>query len=80
MSKAIAARRAAQRAIGTPDASELAEILQGFQHSLDDLRARISQLEATLGQTDEETRAQLDLLRSVAVEHADRLDRLSSAE
>jgi hypothetical protein len=37
-------------------------------------------LEETLGETGVETRAQLDLLRSVAVEHADRLDRLSSAE
>jgi hypothetical protein len=80
MTKATAARRAAQRAIGTPDASELAEILGGFQRSLDELTTRISQLEETLGETGVETQAQLDLLRSVAVEHADRLDRLSSAE
>ena len=78
MSRARNVRRAAQRAIGTPDASELAAILEGFQRSLDGLLARITQLETSVSNRDEEVRAQLDLLRKVATEHAASLDRLVS--
>jgi uncharacterized protein YlxW (UPF0749 family) len=64
MSRAGRVRQVAQRAIGTPDASALAEILERFQTTLDDLQARITQLESAVDERNTETQSRLDLLRS----------------
>jgi|LakMenEpi03Aug12_release.lakeMendotaPanAssembly.Ray.scaffolds.fasta_scaffold2538529_2 uncharacterized coiled-coil DUF342 family protein len=78
MSRAGRVRQVAQRAIGTPDASALAEILERFQTTLDDLQARITQLESAVDERNTETQSRLDLLRSVALEHSAILDQLST--
>jgi hypothetical protein len=80
-------RHVAHRALGTPDASEVATRLDTIEATLARLQQAVDELSAQSGTNHTElsaclddTRRQLDQLRDVALEHTEALDRLRSGD
>jgi hypothetical protein len=72
-------RSVIRRALGTPDASEVARALAELRQAIDELRQSVAHIEQlAIDDTDarriDDTRRHVDQLQAVVLEHAERLD------
>jgi hypothetical protein len=85
VSRLVRFRRVLRRAIGTPDASDVASAIDELRNANEDLVKWLERIEQRLladadanARGADDTRQQLDQLRAAVFEQADTLDRIAS--